>query len=108
MGRRCVKRALASRCGNPEGRSRTIARIQNARFGNYVAAYANAGLTDLVRIVAVFWSVAVSWKGVRAAFPSIRRRAAAIWFLILPCAFFLAVMRTVSVFSALLAPALHR
>jgi len=63
--------------------------IQTTRYGSYAAAYANAGIVDFaLAVIPLFWSVIVSWKGVRAAFPSIHRRAAAIWFLILPCIFF--------------------
>ena len=70
-----------------------VSLIQTVRYGNYVsAAYAGAGLLDLAPVIAAFWSVFVSWKGVRAAFPAIRRRPATVWFLILPCLFFLVIM----------------
>jgi hypothetical protein len=82
-----------------------VALIQTARYGNYATAYANAGLVDLVPIAGVFWSVAVSWKGVRAAFPAIRRRQAAIWFLVLPCVFFVVVMGAVGMLVALFSTA---
>ena len=82
-----------------------LAVIQTLRYGNYAAACANAGLADVVPIVAVLWSVTVSWKGVRAAFPMIRRRAAVIWFLVFPWAFYLVVMGHAAVLLALFSTA---
>ena len=82
-----------------------LAVIQTMLYGNHAAARANAGLADVVPIVAVLWSVTVSWKGVRAAFPMIRRRAAVIWFLVLPWAFYLVVMGHAAVLLALFSAA---
>src|SRR3954470_1061912 len=71
--------------------------VQSLRYGNYAAAYENTGFAEsLWSWIPLFWSVIVSWKGVRAAFPSIRRGAAALWFLVLPCLFFMLLLALVA------------
>jgi hypothetical protein len=83
-----------------------VASIQTVRYGTYSPLHANDLLVEIqVLILAVFWSVVVSWKGVRAAFPTIHRRKAAIWFLVLPCAFFVVVTGAVAALVALFAGA---
>jgi hypothetical protein len=62
-----------------------ISLIGTLRYGTFAAANdASSGVESLIVLVAIVWSVIVSWRGVQAAFPGMRRRATAMWFLVLP------------------------
>ncbi len=63
-------------------------------YPNPAAAAAGDDLTSITIVAAMFWSVYVSYRGVRTAF-DVRRWAARIWFAILPTAVYAVVFGAV-------------
>ena len=72
------------------------------RYPNYLAASKANTMWSLLLVVPLFWSFAVSYRGVRAVFP-VDPRKARLWFLILPCVTgVIAIVATFGVLMALL------
>ncbi len=64
---------------------------QTAAYSNYLEAYQSETVFSLVVLVAVFWSIATTYRGALALFP-VQRSRVLLWFVVLPTLFFFVVM----------------
>jgi len=71
-------------------------------YPNYAQAYSSDEPYTLLLLVFPFWSVITSYAGVRTLF-QVSRWKARIWFVILPCLFYIMVFGVIAIFYAFLA-----
>ncbi len=64
---------------------------QTALYPNYLEAFKEDTILSLGVLIAVFWSIATTYKGVMTLF-AVRRARARLWFVILPVLFYFLIM----------------
>ena len=75
--------------------------VATAVFPDYLAAWTSEEPWSAVLLIFPFWSLAVSYRGIRAMFP-VRTAPARLWFVILPGLAYLLILGVISTLYALI------